>query len=309
MAKSVADMAPQPVPPRSSNPEARGTSACSKENQQTSSHEDELATKSATHPSSPSETMSSLESFREGEGNKSNAEKLSSLITISLRDKTDIRIPEALLMKYSQFFNTIITNNQFSDSVTHAVELPSLNPCAARAVLTFILDDQNNSSSLTWDGFDWNENNNSSVNALRNVMEYLQINDGALRIHETLYALKVLAVPNFLSRELTSEGYFNDSGRLVHLPRGKENRIWKFFVYMSLVLNVLPMAERRTDGVALAKFLGELAPDVNVVELRHDFVEEGLLRRRSDGSEYWRPAYTAEMIVAKMKGGVPRKVI
>ena len=126
----------------------------------------------------------------------------------------------------------------------------------------------------------------------------------------TLSAIRILRNPyHYLREDCIVEGWIDgSSGTILSLPVGKKKRSWRFWVCYLLCLNVFPQPNVRIDQLQFTEKLGGVDHAGGPVALRRELVEYGLIQREGDGSAYWRPPYTVQMVRQWLKG-MPRKII
>jgi hypothetical protein len=241
------------------------------------------------------------------------------IVTLLFHNGDEIKMPACILRQNSAFFCALLDSG-LAESRSHRIELLHLDPRAVRAIL-FSLDDDGDETTtkLTlWEGFDWA--NQEHVASLVQVVDYLQItprggngmdnNGGGLNID--LQAIRILNCPDIIRLECAAQGLVDsETGEIHKIPVGKKQRFWRFWVCFLLCLDIMPDEGVRMDQSTFTERLNRVGESCGgAVALRRDLIEYKLIQREGDGSAYWRPAYTANMLRSWIKGkGIERKVI
>jgi hypothetical protein len=242
-----------------------------------------------------------------------------SIVTLLFHNDDDIKIAASILRVHSAYFCALLDSG-LAESRSRRIELLHLDVRAVRAIL-FSLDIKTTDTMTLWEGFDWD--NREQVASLVQVVDYLQITgtrqgdghgimDGGGEYCIDLQVIRILNCPDIIRSECAAVGLVkSETGEIDKIPVGKKKKYWRFWVCFLLCLDIMPDEGVLMDQSMFTERLGPVGESCGgAVALRRDLIEYGLIQREGDGSAYWRPVYTANMLRRWIKGfGIDRKVI
>jgi hypothetical protein len=249
-------------------------------------------------------------------------ESLVTLVFHNDNNDDEIKIAASILRTHSAYFCALLDSG-LAESRSRRIELLHLDVRAVRAIL-FSLDIETTQKMTLWEGFDWA--NREQVASLAQVVDYLQItgtrqggDGGSGGIMEgrgeyciDLQIIRILNSPDIIRSECAAVGLVDsETGEIHKIPVGKKKKYWRFWVCFLLCLDIMPEEGVLMDQSTFTERLGPVGESCGgAVALRRDLIEYGLVEREGDGSAYWRPVYTANMLRSWINGyGIDRKVI
>eukprot|EP00978_Attheya_sp_CCMP212_P014482 scaffold36944_cov49-Attheya_sp.AAC.6 len=200
--------------------------------------------------------------------------------------------PEDVLRKKSGYFAALFESGGFVESRSRRIQLRHLDPRAVQAMF----------EERLWE--DFNVKNPTDTDALYEAMDYLQMEfcrTNNRSVHDTIRAMHILHDPDEMIRSecIAQRWAAPETGEIMRLPTTKKKRAWRFWVCYLLAMDIFPQEERPMDQPTLTQML---IPFGDAVTLRRELIEYGLIQREGDGSAYWRPVYTIEMVLKWMHG-------
>lgn len=215
-----------------------------------------------------------------------------------------------MLTRHFGYFATLFdASSPWRDSQCTTHRLESLDPSTVEGILRYAQMDRNSDSVMDiWDNWMLETSHDDAVQELQCTIDYLQMVLPASYSHSErmLHLGNLMAMQN----ECLKQGYIMmEPQRVVSLPTGKKKRVARFWVCCFLCLELFPDVGTPMDQQELTERLAQFTEGMaEAVELRREFIEAGLLEREGDGSAYWRPIYSANMLEKWTRGGARRVI-
>ena len=227
------------------------------------------------------------------------------LTTLVLQDGQEIECTTEILRQKSAYFNALFNSGAFAEALEGRIELSHVDPDAMALLLSYLDPIRH---PFAWSQFGDQENRTLLVSHLHEAMDYLQVKGRDV----FLRSLQIFCKPELIQKECCEQGYVTEAGRVVEFPEGKKKRSWRFWIAHVLVLQLFSEPNVRMDQATLTDKLLHL--DIpgsgGPVSLRRELIEFKLLQREPDGSAYWRPEYTLDMVQDWVRaGGVHLRII
>jgi hypothetical protein len=230
------------------------------------------------------------------------------LTTLVLQDGQEIECTTEILRQKSAYFNALFNSGAFAEALEGRIELSHVDPDAMSLLLSYL--DPIRHPFVDWSQFGDDNQEHSTVlmSHLHEAMDYLQVKGR----DEFLRSLQIFCKPELIEKECCAQGYVTEAGQVIEFPEGKKKRSWRFWIAHVLVLQLFPEPNVRMDQATLTDKLlhMDIPGSGGPVSLRRELIEFKLLQREPDGSAYWRPEYTLDMVQDWVRaGGVHLRII